>query len=313
MGGFDEDLLDGGDDDVVLVEEAGEGFGDAPGPDDPEDPAAGGVGGYFDSYGLPEGIAVPEAFGGWSVVDTVSGDPSDDAVYWLYQGAGTGTCGATSVAMALADIIDMPLGSNQEVVNTALQYDLIDYDPSNPNWQAWGGWSGMSADQVEALFEVYGVSATQYTGTVQNLADMLEAGQSIVAFVDSSELQQGIDDDATSVRQDHFVEVVGVDLVNGLVYVNDSAITNGAGFAVSLSVFEDAWADSGSHMIVTDSTTEADEQATPQPQVEPVVEPLTFETIPAYDQSVVRPGQPGFTVLPFTLEYQAGVWLEPPA
>ncbi len=36
--------------------------------------------------------------------DTVIGSPETDVDYWLYQGAGQGTCAPTAVSMVLADV-----------------------------------------------------------------------------------------------------------------------------------------------------------------------------------------------------------------
>jgi hypothetical protein len=276
-----------------------------------------------------DGLVAARLAEGWQQVDTVAGDPSDDAVYWLFQGYGTGTCGATSVGMIVSDILGVPAGSNQEVVDRALQLGLIAYDPTNPAWANWGGWSGMTAAQVEALIESYGVSASQYTGTVEILAQYLDAGHSIVAFIDSSELQTG-NDDALGVRADHYVEVTGVDLVNGIVYLNDPGQPSGAGMAVDLWTFADAWQDSGSVMITTDFALEAAENA-PQQPVPALEEPVAPDPVVAgpqtpvplmghealVEQVVLDPLDPWLTtpvsLLPFTYRPSVGVWLEPVA
>jgi uncharacterized protein YvpB len=209
-----------------------------------------------DARALPDGYVRMED----RLEDTTWGAPEDDAWYWLFQGYGTGTCGATSVAMVIADMLDTPLASNQEVVDQAVALGVLHYDPSNPQWQTWGGWSGMTTTGVEALLESYGVGATVYGGAhVGHLASYLEAGQPAIVMVDGEEIWQGADDDATDSGQapNHFVQVIGVDYVEQVVYLNDPAIENGAGLAVPMSLFEDAWQDSGNAVIMTDRPLES--------------------------------------------------------
>jgi uncharacterized protein YvpB len=206
----------------------------------------------------PDARALPDGY--VSTTDTTWGAPEDDAWYWLFQGYGTGTCGATSVAMVIADMLETPFASNQEVVDQAVALGVLQYDPGNPQWQTWGGWSGMTTTGVEALLESYGVGATVYGGAhVGHLASYLEAGQPAIVMVDGEEIWQGADDDATDSGQapNHFVQVIGVDYVEQVVYLNDPAIENGAGLAVPMSLFEDAWEDSGNAVIMTDRPLES--------------------------------------------------------
>lgn len=252
--------------------------------------------------------ATPTAFTveGWEPVDTVFGDPGDDATYWLFQGYGTGTCGPTSVAMIISDVIDMPLVDNSAVVQQALNMGLIQYDPSNPAWANWGGWSGMTAAETEALFESFGISASSYqNNTINTLADYVEADRSVLLLVDSSELWYGANDDATGAGADHWVQITGVDLVNGVVYLNDPARTDGAGVAVPTSVFMDAWADANNLMITTDAPTEfeglvtsGDELYAARPPGDEPADPDTLD------------GAPGTLVLlPFTFHAGDGAFL----
>jgi hypothetical protein len=54
----------------------------------------------------------------------------------------------------------------------------------------------------------------------------------------------------------HQVVVTGIDLVNGLVYLNDSGTAEGAGSVIPLDQFVDAWGDCANSMIVTDLPSE---------------------------------------------------------
>ena len=294
----DADLGFGARDSSVLdtLGDAPEVIAPAPGPDGDTSPLAGAT---------PDTEAIPDGY--LRAADTTWGAPEDDAWYWLFQGYGTGTCGATSVAMVIADMMNMPLGSNQQVVEQAVTLGLLQYDPSNPDWQKWGGWSGMTTSNVEALLESYGVASTSYTGAnVGHLASYLEAGHPIVVMVDGEEIWYGGDDDATDWGQapNHFVQVVGVDYVQQVVYLNDPAIENGAGLAVSMSLFEDAWGDAGNTMIMTDQPLES---AVP---VGAGAVRGESATTPA-SAGLPEPDGSGTLLLGFTLHASGGTWIVP--
>ncbi|MBM9468654.1 C39 family peptidase [Nakamurella leprariae] len=186
--------------------------------------------------------------------DTVSGDPLQDDDYWLFQGAGQGTCAPTSVAMVLADVLGVPVGSNQEVVDRALELGLIEYDPEQ--YQEFNGWSGMDDRQIMALAESYGLDVHLRYGDIDDLADALDAGHAVMAAVDAHEIWSVIDDDLdpddAGIDENHELVVTGIDRTNGLVYLNDSGREHGGTIAIPLEQFADAWADSGNSMIVTD-------------------------------------------------------------
>lgn len=184
--------------------------------------------------------------------DGMHGEPNQDADYWLYQG-NAGTCAPTSVAMVVADIAGIPLPSNEEVVDRALEMGLITYDPSesDPNL----AWSGMVDVDIVTLIESYGVDVTlSYDNTLDDLCTALDNGQAVMIGVDAYEVWYGVDNDDEDGGQgvNHELVVTGVDTEAGLVYLNDSADPEGAGVVIPLDQFMDAWADDNYGMITTD-------------------------------------------------------------
>ena len=154
--------------------------------------------------------------------------------------------------MVIADVTGVPLPSNESVVERALDLGLIDYDEDADLDQAW---SGMTDAQIIELIESYGVDVTlTHDNTIDDLAAALDEGHSVMVGVDADEAWYGTDDDASDGGQgvDHELVVTGVDTENGLVYLNDPALPDGAGVVVPLEQFMDAWADDNYGMITTD-------------------------------------------------------------
>jgi len=178
------------------------------------------------------------------------GSPAADMEYWLYQGDGQGTCAPTAVAMMLADVVGVPVESSDDVVDRALALQLISRDPVS------GEWSGMDAEQTAQLAESYGLDVSVRHGEIEDLEAYLAAGHAIIAGVDADEIWSPGDDDLldNGAGQDHALVVTGIDMENQLVYLNDSGKPDGRGEVIPLSQFEDAWADSGNTMVVTDKT-----------------------------------------------------------
>jgi hypothetical protein len=166
----------------------------------------------------------------------------------------------------------------------------------------------MTTSGVEGLLEHYGIGATVYSGAgVDHLASYLEAGHSIVLMVDGEEVWYG-DDDATDAGQDpnHFVQVTGVDYVQQIVYLNDPAVEHGAGLAVPMSLFQDAWADAGNTIVMTDQPLE-----NPAPVGAGSVTGDPGRTSAAVD--LPEPDGYGTILLAFTLHAIGGTWIVPQA
>jgi hypothetical protein len=179
------------------------------------------------------------------------GTPGTDEQYWLYQG-NAGTCAPTSVAMVIADITGVPLPSNESVVERALDLGLISFEEGADVDQAW---SGMTDSEIIKLIESYGVDVTlTHDNTLDDLTAALDEGHAVMVGVDADEVWYGTEDDASDGGHgvDHELVVTGVDTENGLVYLNDPALPDGAGVVVPLEQFMDAWADDNYGMITTD-------------------------------------------------------------
>lgn len=186
----------------------------------------------------------------WPAVDTVYGDPTYAAQFWQQQTL-PDSCGL----MAVADVAGQLTGqiySEDYVVSVAgnTPSGVISgpvYLPSQ-NDQPWGTYA---ADLVRVLSQ-FGIAsyatAADQGADIDNLAASLERGQRVIAQVNGPMID-GMAGNFTTAN--HFVVVTGVDFTNGVVYVNDSWISGGAGLAVPLQTFVAAWATGNNTMVVT--------------------------------------------------------------
>jgi hypothetical protein len=159
--------------------------------------------------------------------------------------------------MVLADVLDDPMVSNEVVLARALDLGLITYDPAldgDVATDSAGDWSGMDTAAMMQLCESFGLDVSASYGDVGHLVEALESGRAVMVGLDAHEIWSGEDDDAGDQGSDdnHAVVVTGIDVANGLVYLNDPGTPDGQGSVIPLAQFEDAWADSGNDMIVTD-------------------------------------------------------------
>ncbi|MEZ5250187.1 MAG: papain-like cysteine protease family protein [Ilumatobacteraceae bacterium] len=111
----------------------------------------------------------------------------------------------------------------------------------------------MSLEGGVTLLEHWGVDAEVQTGNIDDLRAMLDQGTPIIIGLDSDDLY-GLGDQpfADDFVAGHAVVITGIDDEAGLVYINDPGFPDGAGVAVSIEDFEDAWIDGGNSMIVAD-------------------------------------------------------------
>jgi hypothetical protein len=177
--------------------------------------------------------------------DSVHGDPMAEIPYHQAQ-VGPNDCLPTSVAMVLTEITgeEVPQG---DLVDLANELDLL-------------GPTGMSVEGGVQLLEHYGVDAEVQTGSVDDLRAMLDAGKPVIIGLDSDDLygtgDQPFTDDLVA---GHAVVITGIDDEAGLVYINDPGFPDGAGVAIPLADFEDAWVDADHTMIVADDPKTEDE------------------------------------------------------
>lgn len=185
--------------------------------------------------------------------DSIHGDPMAEIPYHQAQ-AGANDCLPTSVAMILSEVTgtDVPAG---DVVDLANDLGLL-------------GETGMSLEGGLALLDHYGVDAEVQTGSLDSLRTMLDEGTPVIIGLDSDDLYGAGDspfgDDMVA---GHAVVITGIDDEAGVVYINDPGFPDGAGVAISIDAFEDAWTDADHGMIVatdddataTDSADSADD------------------------------------------------------
>ncbi len=182
--------------------------------------------------------------------DGVHGDPMAEKPYHQAQ-AGANDCLPTSVAMVLTEATG----------NTVAAEDVVDL----ANELALLGPDGMTLEGGLALLDHYGVDAEVQTGNVEDLRAMLDAGKPVIIGLDSDDLygagDQPFSDDLVA---GHAVVITGIDDEAGLIYINDPGFPDGAGVAISIDDFEDAWKDADNTMIVAETTdsTETPEDAT---------------------------------------------------
>jgi hypothetical protein len=177
--------------------------------------------------------------GGVGGDDTVHGDPMAEIPYHQAQ-VGAHDCLPTSVAMVLSEVTgtEVPAG---EVVDLANDLGLM-------------GGNGMSLEGGLALMDHYGVHAEVQTGTIDELRTMLDADVPVIIGLDSDDLYGAGDGPfADNMVSGHAVVITGIDDEAGLVYINDPGFPDGAGVAIPIQEFEDAWKDADHEMIVAGS------------------------------------------------------------
>lgn len=176
---------------------------------------------------------------GTDIDDSVHGEPMEEIPYHQAQ-VGPNDCLPTSVAMVLTEITgtEVPQG---DVVDYANELGLL-------------GESGMSMEGGLQLLEHWGVEATVESGTMDDLRTMLDSDTPIIIGLDSDDLYgQGDGPFADDLVAGHAVVITGIDDEAGVVYINDPGFPDGAGVAISIEAFEDAWTDAGNTMIVAEA------------------------------------------------------------
>lgn len=175
--------------------------------------------------------------------------PEEDGVYgsahewnsdWFYQQV-DGYCGPTSAAIIINEYHDAGIADPEYMVNQAYELGLTD-DISQ----------GMYMRDVQTLLEASGVPCENVNSSMSDLAQRLEDGYGVIAFVDAGEVW-GLPEDATTEddRSDHFLVVTEINTNTGMVTLADPGSPDGNGMQIPISEFEDAWADSNYEMIAT--------------------------------------------------------------
>jgi uncharacterized protein YvpB len=237
----------------------------------------------------------------WGSVD---GNPSEAANYYVAQ-----TQPEDCVEMSSADLIEQVTGhdvSEQQITSQAASM-TSDHDTDangNPS-QLYIASQGTDFRDAPELLASYGVQSTYSDDTtgsgnnVDSLAQTLASGQHVMVAVDAEKIWDaiGVENAADPGHADHAVVVTGVDLANGVVYINDSGNSDtnadgspaGADEAVPISVFEQAWGTSGHAMVTVDpSQTQTTTDVTPN---EPPAPDWGYSVNPTVDPTQQTPEQ----------------------
>lgn len=210
---------------------------------DPADPAPGSDGGAVGAVGTGDAVDdVPDLAGG---EDQVHGNPVAWTLDWFYQQF-DGYCGPSVVAQVVAQYTGATITDPQQLVDRAVELGLMD-DPSE----------GMTLPAVEALLEDQGVPCTRTDSSLDDLRDRLDAGYGVIAMVDSGEIWTPEEEAGDADDADHVLVVAGIDDARGVVILSDPGVPYGNQLEVPIDQFEDAWADSGFEIVVTDAPDEA--------------------------------------------------------
>ncbi|MFD4427242.1 C39 family peptidase [Rhodococcus sp. NPDC058481] len=217
---------------------------------DPATPDDGGVAGTVldDLPDLTEPDPQPQTAGEPVAADPALGD--DDGIHgnpvawtlnWFYQQI-DGYCGPSAVAQVVAQYTGATITDPQQLVDRAVELGLMG-DPAE----------GMSLPNIEALLEDQGVPATLTESSLDDLRRRLDGGYGVIAMVDAGEIwrpDQEIGEDNTP---DHVLVVAGIDDTRGVVILSDPGVPSGNQLEIPIDQFEEAWADSGHQMLVTDA------------------------------------------------------------
>lgn len=171
----------------------------------------------------------------FEVTDAVHGDPMAEIEYHQAQ-PGPVDCLPTSVAMVLSEITGELVPADEVV---ALANDMgVMTD------------TGMSAEDGVRLLEEYGINAEVSSGSLDDLRAQLDQGTEVIIGLDSADLySNGGGPFDVGMEAGHAVVITGIDDDAGVVYINDPGFPDGAGVAIPIETFEDAWADSENLMI----------------------------------------------------------------
>jgi len=112
----------------------------------------------------------------------------------------------------------------------------------------------MSIEGGLALLDHWGVEAEVQTGSIDELRTLLDADTPVIIGLDADDLYGAGDSPfADDLVSGHAVVITGIDDEAGLVYINDPGFPDGAGVAISIEAFEDAWQDADHTMIVAEA------------------------------------------------------------
>lgn len=201
----------------------------------------------------------------WSVQDGVLiGDPSGDAKFWFEQ-AENGFCLPASIAQIVSEYTGVVYENEMPFVDIANEIGAfaVGHD----------GVPGIPFEKGVEILNEAGVPAEYRFGDIDTLAAELDAGRSIILFIDSGEIWTG--EASEDNAPDHAVVVTGIDTERGTVLLSDPGTPGGNLEEVPIELFLNSWADSQNAMIVCDeppaeAAETAEGTAVPTAQREPL-------------------------------------------
>jgi hypothetical protein len=132
----------------------------------------------------------------------------------------------------------------QSVIDTAVKYG---YQTVNSD----GTHSGIASTNIATLLADFAVPSQESQGTVALVEQALSQHEGVIAIVDANELPAWGQQDTLVPDPNHAVVVTGIDASTNTVYLNDSALTNGAGETLTIDQFLAAWNDGSYDMVVS--------------------------------------------------------------
>lgn len=173
------------------------------------------------------------------------GNPAAKEGLFLYQGQ-TNRCVLMSTGMVIGQLLgaDKMPTAQQITDEAATTPSTVNpgkniYDPVADTYVAY-------ADALQ-LLENHGITATstqyskgQGTNAINNVKAALTAGDSVIVTVNAN-IAWGRAAPGDAVTANHAITVLGIDTINNIVYVNDSAFNN-PGIAMKMDVFMSSWA-----------------------------------------------------------------------
>lgn len=173
--------------------------------------------------------------------DAVHGNPDAWTLNWFFQQV-DGYCGPSAVAQVVSQYTGADITDPQQLVDRARELGLM----TTPG-------EGMTLPNIEALLEDQGVPATLTDSSLDDLRARLDGGYGVIAMVDSGEIWHPAQESGEDDTADHVLVVAGIDDVRGVVILSDPGVPAGNQLEIPIDQFEDAWADSGHQMVVTDA------------------------------------------------------------
>jgi len=173
----------------------------------------------------------------------VHGTPEEDAKFWHHQGSDF-TCAVVSQEYILESFTGQDLSEEDLTAEAIIKGYCLPGVGSYPEY-------------VGSLLEDYGIKVFRSIGnTIDDLKNNLASGKKVIVSLDANEIW-----DPTGLHQlmdlffmpqaNHAVMVTGYDDISQEVILNDPGHPDGAGMRIPLSVFENAWEDSGRFMVHT--------------------------------------------------------------